>query len=359
MSMPSFLSTDTDTAWLNPAKVVAICAVVAIHTFGYNAVVENARTTKLGLVAIGVHATSVFSVPLFVMVSGALLLDPKRFTTAKAFMTKRTLRLVPALVFWHAVYFLFRRFYLGQALDAGTYLVQTIGGRAFQGLYYFWVILGLVAITPILAPWVGQASKRQVALAGLTMAAMPILTLATHGIRGRSEIWIETAWTWWIFYLGFYLLGWALRDLVLSRGATVVALLSVLAIASAEIFAWRNPAAPPQFARWVSGYYSLATLVYTGLIFTLIHSLTTAHRPLHWSVNGGAARVTQRMASVTLGVFGIHSAIILVVIRTGILGEGNAAPAWELLLARYVLVVMAAFAISLIMQKVPVLKRIV
>ncbi len=274
-------------------------------------------------------------------------------------MGKRTLRLVPALVFWHAFYFFFRKFYLGQALEVDAYLVQTIGGRAFQGLYYFWLILGLVAVTPMLAPWVAQAKKRDVALAGLAMAAMPVLTLATHALRGRSEIWVETAWTWWIFYLGFYLLGWALRDLVLSRGATLLGLLVVVAIAGLETFAWRNPAAPPQLVRLVSGYYSLATLVYTGLIFLLIHSLAMSRRPLHWSISGRTAGVTQKLAGVTLGVFGVHTAIILVVIRTGVLGDGNAAPAWELLLARYVLVVLAAFAISLSVQRIPFLNRVV
>lgn len=355
----SLVKVDHDTTWLNHTKVIAICAVMAIHTFGYNAVVEHARTTKLGMVSIGVHATSVFSVALFVMVSGALLLDPSRYTTARPFLAKRAARLLPALVFWHVYYFFYRTLYLGQAVEWDAYIVQMINGRAFQALYYFWLILGLVAITPILIPWISQTRKRYVAVAGFAMASMPILTLATHGIRGRSEIWIETAWTWWIFYLGFYLLGWALRDVVLPKRISGLAIGVVILLAGLGIFVWRNPAAPPQLSRLVAGYYSMSNHIYTPLIFVLAHSLTANGRSLNWIVRGWPARVIRELGAVSLGVFAVHTSIILVVIRSGILGEGNAAPRWEYLLARYVLVVSSAFAISLTLRRIPFFRRVV
>lgn len=62
-----------ETAWISWAKFFAIAAVVALHIFGATAVSVSAGSSGLGDVAIYVYKTSLFAVPIFVMVSGALM----------------------------------------------------------------------------------------------------------------------------------------------------------------------------------------------------------------------------------------------------------------------------------------------
>src|SRR5512136_926111 len=56
------------------------------------------------------------SVPLFVMLSGALLLEPGKIEPIRVFLKKRAMRLGLPFIFWGAAYFLWRFFVNHEAL---------------------------------------------------------------------------------------------------------------------------------------------------------------------------------------------------------------------------------------------------
>ena len=80
-------------------KTVAICAVIVTHVtapaFGMGDVGSAPWLTALFWASVS-HA----SVPLFLMASGALLLDPGRELTLRKLYTKNFPRLLIALLFW-------------------------------------------------------------------------------------------------------------------------------------------------------------------------------------------------------------------------------------------------------------------
>src|SRR5690606_33800093 len=90
--------------WVTHLRVLAILGVVSIHNAAPNASAPGARDTFVGNLAIALDLAFIFAVPLFVMLSGTLLLDRRGFTTSGAFLRRRALRIVPPLVFWHAFY---------------------------------------------------------------------------------------------------------------------------------------------------------------------------------------------------------------------------------------------------------------
>ena len=75
-------ATSDGLAWVSWLRVLAILAVVLIHVAGITAVAPDARSTTQGNLAIVLDFASRWSVPVFVMVSGALLLDPSRYRGA-------------------------------------------------------------------------------------------------------------------------------------------------------------------------------------------------------------------------------------------------------------------------------------
>lgn len=79
-------------SWL---KVIAIVAVVHVHGVGLNAVAEGALSTARSKVAAVLHCVGMLGVPLFVMVSGALLLDSTRYKGPEPVARTRVARLVP------------------------------------------------------------------------------------------------------------------------------------------------------------------------------------------------------------------------------------------------------------------------
>ena len=214
--------------WVSWLRVVAIAGVVLIHTAGLTAIAPGARSSAQGQLGIALDFFSRWAVPVFVMVSGALLLDPSRFRNTRDFLRRRALRLVPAIVVWHLVYLAYRVAITDAPISAADAIRLTLTGRMWTALYFFWIVLGLAVITPVLVPWIATVSRRTQLIAGLVAASIPALTLVTVPIRGATLAWIETPWTWWIPYLGYYLLGHALRDVVVTRWRLVLtALLAV------------------------------------------------------------------------------------------------------------------------------------
>ena len=136
-------------AWLSWLRVVAIAAVVLIHTAGLTAVAPDARSTTRGQIAIALDFSSRWSVPVFVMLSGALLLDPARYRGTADFLRRRAMRLVPAVIVWHLIYLTYIIVLTDTSMTAGDALRRTLTGQLFTALYFFWIVLGLAVITPI------------------------------------------------------------------------------------------------------------------------------------------------------------------------------------------------------------------
>src|SRR6185437_5668911 len=90
---------------LDGLQVAAIAGVLAIHIFGMLVVNDDWAGTGRWWAAVAVDMGSIWVVPVFVMISGALVLAPSAHAAGPvAFYRKRFVRILPALVVWHLVY---------------------------------------------------------------------------------------------------------------------------------------------------------------------------------------------------------------------------------------------------------------
>jgi len=99
-------------------------------------------------------------VPLFVMLSGALLLQPSKVDEPIGeFFKKRWKRIGIPFLFWGAAYFAWSFFVNGKALT-----LTSIGQGVFAGPYYhFWylyILVGLYLLTPVIRVLVAHANWR-------------------------------------------------------------------------------------------------------------------------------------------------------------------------------------------------------
>jgi surface polysaccharide O-acyltransferase-like enzyme len=347
------------TAWIAWLRFVAIVAVVCIHTAGYSAIIDNARGRALGQLSIALDIGGTFAVPIFVMLSGALLLNPARYGGTSEFLRKRAWRLVPALVFWNLFYWAFNVFYKKQTVGPSDAVRRAITGELYTALYFFWIVVGLALVAPILIPWISTASRRAVIVAGAVAAVMPILTISTYGYRGGTTVWVETAWTWWIFYLGFFILGWGLRGVVLTKWWLAAAVVGFVAIGSSLSWQWRNPDAPHllQTLSPVS-YFGFGAHVYAVLLFLIAQSTIREGGVLAFLARGRASRVGRLLGDAVLGVFALHLAVIALSWRVPVIGGAAAATSSPQLLARITFVVVVTYAVVLLLRRVPVVRRV-
>ena len=353
-------------AWVSWLRVLAILAVVLIHVAGITAVAPDARSTAQGSLAIVLDFASRWSVPVFVMVSGALLLDPARYRGAADFLRKRALRLVPAVVVWNLVYLGYIAAFTNRPTDLRTLAQLALTGRLWTALYFLWIVLGLALVTPLLVPWVASATRKAQITAGFAIAAVPALTVLTVPLRTdvlwKADMsWVETPWTWWIPYLGYYLLGYALRDVVLSRWRLALTALLAVGLTIMLIWQWgRTSGVGGVLERYnpAEAYYSVTLVVLAVAMFLLARALVRPDGRLGVLAGHRAALAGRRLGDSTLGVFAVHLLVLQVVLRLPVIGGAPAADSVLELVARCLVVFVVSYLISLLAARIPVARRV-
>ncbi|MDO9380917.1 MAG: acyltransferase family protein [Nocardioidaceae bacterium] len=348
-------------AWVSWLRTFAIVAVVVIHLTGNTAVSDPDRQTAVGQLAVTADFLARWAVPVFVMVSGALLLDPSRYRGPRDFLRRRALRLVPAVVVWHLVYLAYVVFLDGRETGLRVTLGQVMDGRLYTALYFFWIVLGLALVTPVLVPWVAQVSSRAVGLAGVGALSMMVLSVVTAPIRESGLIWVDTAWTWWIPYLGYYLIGYGLRDVVL-RGPRL-ALTALVTVAGSALLVWqwaRVDGLAGTIERYAPAeeYYGPVVAAVAISIFVLGRSTIRPGGLLDVLCSPTLARVGYRLGGVTLGVFAVHLLVRQAVLELPGIGGELVATSVGQLLARFAVVLVLSFALALAASRIPVVRRV-
>ncbi len=349
-----------DLTWLSWLRFVAICFVVTIHTVGSDAVAPGARDTLRGQLAIYLDIAGIFAVPAFVMVSGALLLDPRRYPGDGPFLRKRVVRLVPAIVFWHLWYWAVIVFYLDRDLTFTEFVASSMRGDLYSALYFFWIVFGLAVISPVLVPFLAAASRRKALIAGGLALGMTTLMLATMEFRGSSIAFADTALTWWVPYLGYFILGWALRGLVLRSWALALVAVGTAVLTAVLPWQWRNPDGWEWWATYVpASYYSLSVGLQAIGIFLIFQALIRPGGLLGFLTGPRISKVARSLGDATLGVFALHLTVLLAVREWGGLGSEPTSDGARFMLARLAMVIAVTYGIVLMLRKVPVVRRVV
>lgn len=139
-------------------RVAAAFAVVWLHTSA--AVVTRNPGVQSSAWWTGniADAMSRWGVPVFVMVSGALLLSAKPDTDPIRFYRRRAERLLIPLMFWSAFYLCLQRF-ASDRFGWSDVADELIHGRPYMHLWYLYMLVGLYAVTPFLQR-IAQTSSR-------------------------------------------------------------------------------------------------------------------------------------------------------------------------------------------------------
>jgi surface polysaccharide O-acyltransferase-like enzyme len=157
------------------------------------------------------------AVPLFVMLSGALLLQPAKLgEPLGVFFKKRLNRIALPFLFWGAAYFAWRFFVYGEALSADSILQGVLTGP-YVHFWFFYLLIGLYLITPVLRALVACIDRKIfrffLILWFLGTAIMPLLSLFSV-YHLNSNVFLLTGWLGY-FLLGAYALKARVRPVVL------------------------------------------------------------------------------------------------------------------------------------------------
>jgi surface polysaccharide O-acyltransferase-like enzyme len=334
--------------------------VVLIHTM--SAIVGNRaiRGSTTWWAGTALDLGVAWAVPLFIMVSGALLLAPNPNERAGNFYRRRLHRIAIPLVVAHVGYLAVRAILLHEHLTPQVVVRDLLRASVYTQLYFFWIILGLYLVTPLLRSLIARLSRPQVAAIGFAAVAwMWAITVGARALQVAGGVpvtpWQPAALTLWIPYLGYFVLGYALRDRIL-RGWPLVATLVLFLVADALVI-WHfgiGGSIPAANVVLGGGYQGLPVAAATIALFVIGRSLI---HPASALAQPHLAAPMRRLGELTLGVF----IIFPLVLRAGwqIPGLAFAQVKHNLpsALLLWAVAVVISFAICAVIARIPILRR--
>lgn len=149
--------------WIDNGRAIATIAVIILHTAAPILYRYNEVYVEYWWVGNIFDSAVRFSVPLFFMISGTLLLS--RDYNLNDFLLKRFWRIVPPFIFWSLIYIFFDAVVSDTdytKLSFGKLIIRNL----FQGsqfhLWFVYTLLGLYLFIPILRVWIKNSTKREI-----------------------------------------------------------------------------------------------------------------------------------------------------------------------------------------------------
>jgi surface polysaccharide O-acyltransferase-like enzyme len=323
---------------IDAMRVIAAFAVVWLHVSVWVVYGDPSVASSGWWAGNLVDSFTRWSVPLFVMLSGMLLLSAPASPSPLDFWRKRLHRLLPALVLWTLVYFAFRYFF-EPPFGWKDALKSLLKGNAYYHTWYLYMLVGLTFITPYLRQLVALLSRR--ALLYLILGSF-IIAAGEFAYGGRIMTFLPS----FLPFVGYFLAGHYLAALDFTpkkRLFIPLFLLCGLAIALS------TAALLPR--RDVQAYdltYSYHNLLVVGMSLSVFLLLIKAP-PLtgFW----------QRIAPITLGVYAIHPLWMWALGRLGVDGFWLH-PAIGIPVTATLAFILSVLSAALL-ARIPLLKRVV
>ncbi len=340
-------------------RVVAIILVIVYH-------VANEPYNPLSMTSTQYFAfwwsnaiylsLATLGVPLFIMLSGALLLQPQKANEPlQVFLKKRLSRIGVAFVFWSIIYFAWGYFFNHTALTVNSVISELLNGGAYKQFWFIYLIMGLYLITPFLRLIVANADRRLlrylIVLWFVGVTLIPLFHLIT-GFAVDSNMFLFGG------YIGYFVLGTYLIEAKLPTKTTKRLLLVGLATTVAGLYLMC-------FVFQSLGQYFYFTL-YTALgvvVSSVALYMLLSKYPRDWpkTSHPRLKQLTHAISVNTLAIFFLHP-IVIEAFNAGVFGFKISLTQIPLALEVPLLTAVSLFVslgIILLCKKVPVLRTLV
>ncbi len=279
-------------------RVLTTFFVVVIHTAASYVVLFTTLPTSEWMAANVFNGLSRWSVPVFFMLSGAFLLDPKRVEPLRFFYKKRVMKLLIPLLFWSLIYFVYKTLTLQVPLTAKDFLIQLYTNDIFYHLWFLYTLIGIYMLLPILRYCVKDLPASYFLYGAIIwFIAVPIIKTLNEVLGYTMYFEIPFAG-----YLGYFILGYYLRVHTFSKFATYTLYVTGLVSAIITIYGTYLGTANQngQFYPFFYSNFSPTTALIAIALFLAFKSLAT---------NVMASSV-QWMSNLSFRVYLIHALVL-------------------------------------------------
>ncbi|WP_426672208.1 acyltransferase [Mucilaginibacter sp. McL0603] len=202
--------------WINNLKVISLFAVIVLHTASLLLMDYKKSPLNHWLVADFYNALVRFAVPVFVMISGTLLLH--REYELGDFLKRRLTRVIWPFLFWSFVYIGYSWYNEDIAFTNDVWanihiILHQLKYGAFYHLWYVYMLIGLYLFIPVISKFVQHATEKEILYFLLVWF---VVTAFSQPYLSRFQPQIDVHY--FIGYLGYLVLGHYLASKELPKG---------------------------------------------------------------------------------------------------------------------------------------------
>lgn len=335
---------------LDIIRIIAICAVVMIHASAA-CVAQNSPKSLSFVIGNLFDSISRLGVPLFFMISGALMLNETKEISFERIVKKYVLNSLFLLFLWSFLYAILEEL-LVPLLEGKKILILKFLKAVVWGHYHLWflfAIIGLYLITPILRLFVKKENKKYIewfVLLGIVFEFFP--KLMSNYCAYVEEFFDKFCMGFVSQYVIYYIIGWyvtqvgvpkSFRKMLYILGAFGL----IITIVGTQILCL----AKGKYTEDSSMYsnFSLNILLYSCAVFVFLY---------YSFFNRRSSGIVTYFSELTFGIYLIHPAIQSVVGK--LLTVDSAA---IFISVSFFTSIIVSAIITAIMRKIPIVKTFV
>lgn len=286
-----------------------------------------------------------FSVPLFVMLSGYLLLRPKKYTDFKKLYQRRFVRVGIPFIIWLAVHFIITHF---KGVEVNLwYVIESIMTVNLDHLYFIVVILELYFITPLFLVFLKYTNKKTHTILVLSTFIFTAFLAIINFIIPKAQIYTNhNLLTIFLPFTAYYLAGYQFAKEKVKGFDNII--LAVLFTSFALFGAFISNGLTDSYPRYIG---SINVIVMTLIVFVLFINNEFIK---NLGKNKFAAGIIKYLASCIFGIYLIHMLTIFLLDKfTSLTVESIGSPMWLYVFIKTAAVFLISFIVVAVVKKLP------
>ena len=288
--------------YIDLLRAVAAFAVVIVHTLGPYRHMIGQIPDYDWVSAVGLNVSSRWAVPVFIMITGALMLPDTRPFDLRYYLSRRVSKVVIPFLVWSVVY-AFLGGVIWDHLGLGFDFVSTLRlldalpyEETWEHLGFYYYFIPLYLVIPFLTPFVQKLSDdqlRMLVLGWMVLTLFYFLQIQSHWMIGT------------VMYGGYLVLGYALIRVPLTkRQRGIICLGAVFATGAGTYGVWEISSIVREYS---PGFYTSYKTINTVIVATAVFATG-----FHYAerIQGGLRKVIRFVGQHSLGLYLIHPLVL-------------------------------------------------
>jgi surface polysaccharide O-acyltransferase-like enzyme len=355
--------------YVDIGRIFAVIAVVVLHVSAIAVGSYGAVPKSYWWIANIANSACRWAVPCFVMLSGALLLAPEENEPAGVFLKRRAKRIAIPMMIWFLIYFLWLHFWKGQPITLKYLVKRLILGGPYYHLYFLYLIATLYAVSPLLNSLLRRLNSSMAVKVTAVFLLLGVADSVIFYSFFNRPGWLDSISTFPVLFsftfgfIGYFLTGYQLRSVALSNRLLWTAgfafALSLL-VTCTGTYLLIDHFGLTSFGPYFYDNFSPTSILMSVSAFCLLKG-TFVLRDESGPVS---TFIKRHCAPATFGVYLVHPIFLEFFWKAGgplrIGGKGVIEfHSWIGMFLLSGMVLVASFGATMIVQKIPYLKRMV